>query len=80
MQDPQLKELFDSFNAYLDNEQELREKIRERVRGRYSGFDKFSLDVNKFLHLILLILELESNTKQAAIALQAIHSDLSLGK
>lgn len=80
MQDPQLKELFDSFNAYLDNEQELREKIRERVRGKYSLFDKFSLDVNKFLHLILLILELESNTKQAAIALQAIHSDLSLGK
>lgn len=41
MQDPQLKELFDNFNAYLDNEQELREKIRERVRGKVSHKLKF---------------------------------------
>lgn len=34
MQDPQLKQLFDNYNNYLDKEQELREKIRERVRGR----------------------------------------------
>lgn len=35
MQDPKLKEIFDSYNAYMDKEQELREKIRESVRGKY---------------------------------------------
>lgn len=71
--------IFENYQKYIDNEQEIRE-VRKSFSRFILGHTKSETHILSFQRIRLVVREIEQLAKEATIQLQVIHCDLTKGE